>query len=414
MVTMKKFYAILFLILLMIFLGLPSAQSTTNPICIITGKSETIGSCITSAFPISFLGILISVSIIAIAFMISQILNLEGLKAWYTGELWETTKSILVIGLIFTIIFLIGSIAYLNPPVTNCSAGGSSSSLQGSLGGLYQYTDCYMVNEANITESAFYNLYGLNIGLSAIKSLSISSYFPLPITIITASFGSLDAGSIANLYVTNIIDGSSPISFLKDISDIIIIPLYIILDFFVQINGESLFVLGLAIFLPIGIILRAFPFVRGIGGEFIGIGLGLGLILPILLLYINAPITSYVSLSLPSSVPFSFSSSISADVVGASALAFQASEDTFIKDISTKITPPFNTSFTTGATYGMDNLAYPSYFVIWNYILAVTLPVLLMFILLIFDLIILIIASDSIARLLGGRVRLGIGKFKIA
>ncbi len=445
----KRLYLIslaLAFILLLSYSG-ASPTSATNSRCIVTGTAIPIGQCVLSSFPIALLGIGISLFIIAIAFMVNVIFNLKGLKAWYVGELWEVTKSMIIIIVVFTAILLLSSIAILSVPSTStCSNSYTpTSSVSNNLGGLYGLSDCYLQEEFNDVNTSFYGLFGLSMGLGSIKSLEIVTYIPIPLPVV------FQMGSIANLYVSNIIDHTSLalFSFIKDLMEFLVLPLYILLRIIQYGSGESFFMLGLAIFLPIGIILRAFPTLRGIGGELIGIGMGIGLILPILLLFINQPITSYIApvttfplitqtlgseFSLSTSSPSAFASGLAGDVIAAAVNVFAAQELAFTLPVTASIGLSSSTSyitsclslgsckntfdpavaFTYGFYLGIVNLATPSVYPLWNFLVDISLPILLFYLLLILDLILVIIISDSIARFLGGRVRLGIGKFKIA
>jgi len=448
-VPVKRLYLISLVLAFMLLLSYSGAAptSSTGSRCIVTGTSIPLGQCVLSSFPIALLGIGISLLIIAIAFMVNAIFNLKGLKAWYVGELWEVTKSMIVIIVVFTAILLLSSIAILSVPSTSTCVNSyaPTSSISNNLGGLYGLSDCYLGEEFNDVNTSFYGLFGLSMGLGSVKSLQVVTFIPIPLPVV------FQMGSMANLYVSNIIDHTSLalFSFIKDLMEFLVLPLYIILRIIQYGSGESLFMLGLAIFLPIGIILRAFPTLRGIGGELIGIGIGIGLVLPILLLFINQPITSYIApittfpsitgtlsseFSLSTSSAGSLLGSLSGDIIAAAVNVFALQELTLTAPVTVSLGLSSSTSYITtclsvsgctstfdpayafiyGFYIGIVNLATPSVYPIWNFLMDISLPILLFYLLLILDLILTIIISDSIARFLGGRVRLGIGKFKIA
>lgn len=436
------------LIALALIILLPNfAYSSSTPItstCILTSANVTAGTCILDSVPISLMGVGLSFMIVAIALMINQIFPMSGLKSWYQGELWESVKSLLVIGSIYAIILILSSIAVLSlPPNLTTSSTTPTSSISTNLGDLYTASNNYLeIENTNVSET-YYGLFGLNFGLGAIKSLRIATFLPIPFP-----DGAVQMGSKANLYVSNVIDQTRDalFSFIRDITEIIVIPLLIILGIFLSNTG--LLMMGITLFLPAGIILRAIPFLRGIGGELIGIGIAISIILPFLLIFFNYPIASYMIPKdiLPTTTPIpvisqtlsltllsakfisiigvsTFKELASFNIIGAieSSITgmYMFQEELFVSPITTMSIFNANGSayliaFQTGLLTGMYNLASPNVFSLFNFIMSLSISALLFYLLSILDIILTVISADSIARLLGGHVRLGIGKFKIA
>ena len=77
-----------------------SPDITVTPYHCIIGTATDLGSCIADSIPIAGVGILLSLSFVAIAFMLGEVLKFEGLSNWYKTELWETTKSMLIVAVI--------------------------------------------------------------------------------------------------------------------------------------------------------------------------------------------------------------------------------------------------------------------------------------------------------------------------
>jgi hypothetical protein len=50
--------------------------------------------------------------------------------------------------------------------------------------------------------------------------------------------------------------------------------------------------IGIMIFVPLGIIFRAFPFLRPIGGTLFAFGVGLSIVFPLLIILLNGPLTA--------------------------------------------------------------------------------------------------------------------------
>lgn len=159
---------------------------------------------------------------------------------------------------------------------------------------------------------------------------------------------------------------------------------------------------GLLIFFPIGILLRAIPFVRGIGGTLIAIGIALSLIYPTVLVAFNAPVSSAIGSFVPSS-----GCTINLPVIG-----------TFICSLANALTSALPLGFlgsqgTTGLWDGIGSLTsiYPAFNGIQYYSFVLTLQ----FVLLLLDVVIVVTIAQNIAKILGGSIRLGIGgRLKLA
>ncbi|MCL5092418.1 MAG: hypothetical protein M1364_02025, partial [Candidatus Marsarchaeota archaeon] len=273
--------------------------------------------------------------------------------------------------------------------------------------GVYTSTmNDYVIPQYTTVNNALNGMIGLSLAVGALKSFTYSLYFPIPIPFV----GSLDFGASGILYKSSVIESNiaAPnLSFVVDVISLIIIPIEILFSllntYFIDIVA-----IGLSVFLPIGIVLRAIPFLRGIGGTMIGIGIMISLIFPSLLLLLNIPVSSFI---VGPSTPASASYSCSSPYIYCLIMSFvHATTSTILNSIKA-----MGYSFT-GAEYGLATFfaAPPSIFPALNYITGEIEQVILQFILLILDIIITITVGNSIAKMLGGNVRLGIGKFKVA
>ena len=394
-----------------------SSSSVTNSLqnsyCIITQSTTSIGACIMSAIPVALIGILLSIMLIAVAYMLGEVFNISNLKGWYKGELWEVAKSVAIIVIIFAVLVIMSGIAatlYGLPYSTSLTGNQVSASgiVLNNLVGVYTSTmNDYIIPQYSIVNNALNGMVGLSLAVGALKSFTYSLYFPIPIPFT----GSLDFGSAGSIYKSSVIESiaAAPnLSFVVDIISLIIIPIEILFSllsaYFIDIVA-----IGLSVFLPIGIVLRAIPFLRGIGGTMIGIGIMISLIFPSLLLLFNIPVSSLMVGPTPTAQPaYSCSSS---NYVYCLILNFiSATTNTVLGAIQA-----MGYSFT-GAEYGLATFfsSPPSIFPALNYITGEVEQVILQFILLILDIIVTITIGNSIAKMLGGRVRLGIGKFKVA
>ncbi|MCL5093340.1 MAG: hypothetical protein M1128_02650 [Candidatus Marsarchaeota archaeon] len=395
-----------------------SSSSVTNSLqnsyCIITQSYNTpIGACIMSALPIALIGILLSMMLIAVSYMLGEVFNISNLKGWYKGELWEVAKSVAIIVIIFAVLVIMSGIAatlYGLPYSTSLTGNQVSASgiVLNNLVGVYTATmNDYIVPQYSVVNGALNGMIGLSLAVGALKSFTYSLYFPIPIPFA----GSLDFGSTGSIYKSSVIESlaAAPnLSFVVDIISLIIIPIEILFSllsaYFIDIAA-----IGLSVFLPIGIVLRAIPFLRGIGGTMIGIGIMISLIFPSLLLLFNIPVSSLMVGPTPTAQP-AYSCSSSNYVYCLIMNFISTTTNTILGAIK-------NMGYSlTGAYYGLATFfsSPPSIFPALNYITGEVEQVILQFILLILDIIITITIGNSIAKMLGGKVRLGIGKFKVA
>ncbi len=394
-----------------------SSSSVTNSLqnsyCIITQSTTSIGACIMSAIPVALIGILLSIMLIAVAYMLGEVFNISNLKGWYKGELWEVAKSVAIIVIIFAVLVIMSGIAatlYGLPYSTSLTGNQVSASgiVLNNLVGVYTSTmNDYIIPQYSIVNNALNGMIGLSLAVGALKSFTYSLYFPIPIPFT----GSLDFGSAGSIYKSSVIESiaAAPnLSFVVDIISLIIIPIEILFSllsaYFIDIVA-----IGLSVFLPIGIVLRAIPFLRGIGGTMIGIGIMISLIFPSLLLLFNIPVSSLMVGPTPTAQP-AYSCSSSNYVYCLIMNFISTTTNTVLGAIQA-----MGYSFT-GAEYGLATFfsSPPSIFPALNYITGEVEQVILQFILLILDIIVTITIGNSIAKMLGGRVRLGIGKFKVA
>lgn len=146
---------------------------------------------------------------------------------------------------------------------------------------------------------------GLGLGLGMLRSLSVSYYIPIPIGLLVPGAGqaipTFFLGTIFNPYANKMvlqdIDANTYEGLMNDAISVLVLPVYSIIDFEYYLLPLLTFV-GLAFLIPMGIIFRAMPFVRGIGGTLVAIGIGIALVLPAALVLINQPIYNFVQAQL--------------------------------------------------------------------------------------------------------------------
>ena len=410
-----------------------SNASSKNITCALTGQSLPIsqaGVCIESAMPFAIIGLLVSFAMVAVAFMFGNVFNLPSLKNWYKGELWETTKTIILIALIFAVLIILGALALgltgSSIPVfyIQGSQSGITSAIGENLNALYASVLANYVNpDMLMVNESYYGLEGLATGIGDLKKTTINEWIPIPIPFVgSIQFGSSNAALLASSVIES--DTALPgFSFIKDIISIVLIPVYIVFSV-LSVDLYSIVIAGLTLFIPIGIVFRAFPFLRGLGGSFIAIGIAIALVFPALLIMFNLPIQNFI-------LPLIFSQSASyAPGQTCSYLTFNFFEDiacgpaSLAFSVSSGVLIGVQTSnqnyagvFNNGQDSALATLfnsnggsIYPSI----NFINFYTYGVLLQLILFIFDIVITIVIAGALAQMLGGKLSLGVGKFKIA
>ncbi|MCL4371972.1 hypothetical protein M1373_01495 [Candidatus Marsarchaeota archaeon] len=415
--------------------SISSAQSTTSVTCPFTGISTTssnVGLCIAGAIPLALIGLLLSFLLIGIAFMVGNVLQIGSLRNWYQGELYEAAKSALLIVLIFAILIIVGAIALAlagsSVPVVSLPLNSSAySSVSDNLNQLYAVDySAYIDPTMLMLNESFYAFEGLSSSVGELKSTAVLTWIPIPIPFV----GALQFGSSSGFLSSSVIESNLELpnySFIKDFIEVVFIPVYFVLETLSSLL-YYIVLIGLALFLPIGIVFRAIPFLRGLGGSFIAIGMAIGLIFPAMLVVFNVPMTNYIQpiLYQQNTAPTvtCFGSGISAESLFTDALCVIAyptygTASDILVDAQTAGDPNANlyaNSFENGWGGGMaimlsgHGAIYPAFNIIGFY----GTPVLFQFILIILDLVITLVIAGAIASMLGGKLSLGVGKFKIA
>ncbi len=295
--------ASMFILLVVLFSGSPVAQSIAQspPICIITGKAAAPDNCIASSFPYMAIGVMLSFMVIALVYMIGNVMNFKSMQDWYRAELWEAIKTLLMIAVIISSLVIMSAVADALVGATYTQPlQGTPGALTTNLASLYNADNVYLGQLLNESYESYAAILGLNTGVGILNSFSLALWFPIPLFTITLPpvvFGSVQFGSTENIYQSNFLGGigNNPPSWsiTQSITTLVVVPMLIAFQF--QASYFYFLVsLGLGILIPLGIIFRAFPLIRPIGGTLIATGIGLALIYPAILLIINMPVSNYI------------------------------------------------------------------------------------------------------------------------
>ncbi|MFI5412808.1 MAG: hypothetical protein ACHQX1_02865 [Candidatus Micrarchaeales archaeon] len=421
----KVGFAALALVVFSAFTSISAAGSQSvfnNLYCATSGVSTgTLSDCINSTIPYVVIALMLSFTMVAFAYLIGEVFGIQSFKGWYKGELWEAIKSLLIVGVVFSAIVIFGEIAALLP-------GGPANIPNGSTTGLdFLYTQAYayldgtstVPGAVNLTNESFNNLLGSSVGSEYLKSITLNTYFtipfpPVPVPTVPV-FGSFNLGTDFNVFQSEVIDSSitGPASIEKDTLGYLVFPMMLVL-------GAQLFLfvtlipIGLGILLPLGLIFRATPFLRSIGGTLIALAIAVIIVYPALLAIFNAPITLFFSPLYPNGAATQTQGC-------ASVLTFCAVYQTFLNPETLLFSGlPQNPNENDYAAFTAGNIGASDAFFNGNMsaflspFFAYMVPVIIQFILLVMDLIIGIVMAMNIATALGGNIRLGIGKLKLA
>jgi len=403
------------LLFVMLFVLVDVGAVHSQPVQCSVSSAQDISTDLYNSMALSSIGIAISFAFVGIAFMVGEIFAIEGFKNWYKQDLWETTKSVILVVAIFSLLAISSALALALAGVQAPAPGDSSVSgiISSNLNALYAADlSNYICTQKDAVNEAFAGILGLHLGIAALSSLTISAYIPIPIPYV----GSFDIGFFSvSPFNSHMITGSGSSSFTGAIANIIIIPTMIIF----QVLGNYFYIImyaGLLVFIPIGVFLRAIPFLRGLGGTMLAWGITLSLIFPTLLMVFNLPVTNFLApltvpsyLAAPTSCPSVGSGNLTYDILNGLVCALYTGFYAIINNAVSWIAGSQGFLAGLGTFFASSPSIYPAMNFITNY----ALMALIQFILLIFDVIIAAAIGDSIAKMLGGTLSLRVGKLKL-
>ena len=240
------------------------------------------------AVSIALLALTVSFDVVAIGYVVSKIFPGSGVGEWLRNEYWETIKSALLIVGIFSAIALMSNVSsFFYAPVSGSSCLNPAPVTQSYT--LVNAACAYLSQASTNLGESFNYLLGASAVLGALNSLNIEAYVPIPAIVVGFKFGFK-----VDPYQNNLLEADTSgqyQSLLNDIIDYIAFPVAALI--YVQSSIlPYLFVLGIEVLIPIGLVLRAFPFLRGIGGTLVAIGIAISIIYPSVLVIFNSPITN--------------------------------------------------------------------------------------------------------------------------
>lgn len=374
----------------------PAGSNTVE--CIINRSFDTtFDNCVSYALPIALLAVIFALSLIGLSYMLSEVFNINSLKGWWKSELREAAKSVMIIVVVFAALIILGGIASIlagSPPATG------ASQINTDIGGnLYNAAYGYLQTESTNAQTAFYFAAGAALGLNFVQSVKVGTWIPIPL-VPPVIIASLQFGSTGQLFTSSIMDTTSGaganLSFLRDALSFIIVPMLMAFDTQLALL-QSMIEIGLLVFLPIGLILRAIPFLRGIGGTLIAIGISLSLIYPMVLVGFNAPASNFIAGSTATNTGclFNTGNGIIDGLLNGVLCSFLFAGGDYAIGAATAVSS--------------INQIYP----LFNSVMYYIIPLIFQFMLLVLDIVIVTVTASALASALGGKLRLSLGRFKI-
>ncbi|MGC8479246.1 MAG: hypothetical protein ACP5M9_01070 [Candidatus Micrarchaeia archaeon] len=363
------------------------------------------------ALYISAFALLASLFFISIVYIINKIFPYERLNSFINSEYKEIVKTFLIIIIIYA------ALSFASGLAVSLTGQSVSNGFSTNLGNLLYNAEIYLCNTNNILTNGAENLISVALADGLFKGLVINwGGLPLPPVPLPPPAGDLlpvvKSGVQFNLLTNNIfqtdfVSGTQFVtSVMNDILNNVYFPAVTLIT--VQITVLPLFeIIGLWILIPLGLILRALPFVREIGGTLLAFGIGIALVWPSMLVLFNVPVSNffYGYFSTNNLTPTTSCSSLGLISVVCNAInSFgyyvpEAALSSVAYGSFTNQINSFSIAFSTLSSI------YPGL----NYILQNSLYLIIqVFILLIFDLVIAFTITDNIAHILGGSIRLSV------
>ena len=417
----------------------PSGSTTAN--VNLGGATSAFAGIMENAVGLSLLALVVSFDVIGIGYLVSKIFPSTHIGSWLTKEYWEVTKTVILIVSIFAVMSIVSGLALLLSG--GASAYGSTTNLPSNIQGLVSGSDAYLCTVNNQANVAVMNIMPTIIGLGWLKSIKITFFgFPFPPAAVAAAasgatFGlslaipSFKAGVTFSLFnsllaAVNFIYLPQWLSVFIDFVMYLIIPVKVV--YTAQILLMPFFIaIGIGFLIPAGLVMRAIPLVRGIGGTLIAFGIGFTIVWPGILILFNAPVSSaFCSLLSPNFCNASIGPSPEVLITNAGSVSVQqACNDPELAAISGTLLYPACTEIqnTVIGTYTSitPNIGYEEVVVPFETMNSLY-PVLNLFIkygayiifqfffLFVADLMIFYAITDSIAKMLGGSIKLSLGR----
>lgn len=369
------------------------------------GGGAILTSLPTNSYVIGFvlLALVLSIMVVAIVYMAGKVFPSTGLLGWVNQEYWEIAKSGIIVIMIFALLVFMSNIAVAltNTPVT---AYNATNTYLNNMNGLLYSSETYLLTVDSYVAAGWCTLGSVNSGVALLNSVNIEYYVPIPIVIINVGL-KLGTGFSILSTPTLLAGNDKTINQLESMMTDLIVGLYYPVSMIILVLIEALPIIvwiGLGFFIPFGLVLRALPLLRGIGGTLIATGIAISILLPMVLVVFNYPVTQVFQGVLPIQ-PITPPSTCN---FGSTLINFAC--NTFMFVINSE-----NAAVTNGVriiySLGWGFSAFNGLYTILNVLTPYSVFMMLQLILFILDAIIVYAIADNIAKALGGGIKLSLG-----
>lgn len=370
---------------------------------------------------IAAIALMLSFDVIGIGYVINKLVPSTNLGNWLGREYWETAKSVILVVVIFSVMSIIGGVGTMLSGSSGAVNYGNA--LSTNIGGLISSSEAYLCTVNSQANVALINMVPTLMGLGALESFKIS-WQGLPVPPVAGALPVFRSG--LNFGVFQSLLAQIEFKFLGQwLSIFIDFMLYLIVPIKLVFSSQVivlpfLVAIGLVFLIPAGLVLRAMPLFRGIGGTLIALGIGFSIIWPGILVLFNTP-ASYLFCSALS--PNFCDTSIGPSTVTA---AVQVQAQTFAQDycnlgLATQTCMTAYELINGLWPSGISNLGYSELVVPFEtmssiypalnlFIQYTSYLIFQLFFLFIVDLMMFYAITDNIARMLGGTIKLQLGR----
>lgn len=368
-------------------------QLNSNNVCAAVNQTPLAGPNPNGTAAVTIIALDVSFSVVALGYLFSKFVPAAGISNWIRNEYYELTKSILIVIVIYSAITFVSGLGLMiasNP-------GGSSGA---GIGGLITESEYYLCQVQTNLASSWNYVGQVSFAIGMMQNINIGLYLPIPL-IPPYIFAYLTSGFAMQPYHGFMLESGDIIiqHFESTIFDTI---QFVLFPVTAMVTGLApllplLIQIGLAVLIPLGLVFRAFPFVRGVGGTLIAIGIATSLIFPATLILLDQPVAAYAQSIMPAT-----------NQPQASCSGFFCNVNKVFESMFNSVPSLYNLFQTGWAAF--DNIYF-----FFNGTIASNFYMVVQLLLLAINLIIIYQLTDSIAKALGGSVRLSLGnKLKLA
>ncbi len=405
--------------LLLLFSNISYASKATPDFCKDGALNALSYTSATVGISLALLALTISFDVVAIAYMINKLFPHVGVKNWLQNEYWELAKSAIIIAFLYGTITFVGNLTYHIMPVSDLISTPNDPGF-GNIGMLVAGSETYLCNVNTNLTNVWGQIGTMAEGTGVWASLQVGLYIPIPTPWFFGFFDKISFLPFANWMLQT---GNFMIawygSIINDLVNFILFPWTTLTVALIELL-PSLAYVGLTFFIPMGLIFRALPFVRGIGGTLIAIGIAMCIVLPATLVLFNFPVTNMLAQAMPIAFPppHSLIGEITSvcHIGGTTGHLICAGFAVFFPAV-----PAVGGAVNLLATFGSD--VYHAYsvfsldaiYIYMNNIMKYGIYVIIQMLLFVIDLIVMYPIVDTIAKSMGGTIRLSLGeKLKLA